>query len=115
MKTPWFSDKTYDVLKYIAQIVLPAMGTLYFVLGAIWDLPKSEQVVATIVGVDAFLGALLQLSNKSYDESDTKYDGVLEVEEMPAGNKTFSLNLHTHPEDLESKDEIRFKVPQTPK
>ena len=47
-----FSNKTYDILKYIAQIVLPALGTLYFALASIWGLPYGEQIVGTITAID---------------------------------------------------------------
>lgn len=60
------SNKTYDILKYIAQILLPAMGTLYFALAAIWGLPFGEEIVGTISAVDAFLGVVLKLSSNSY-------------------------------------------------
>lgn len=65
------SNKTYDILKYIAQIVLPALGTLYFALSSIWGLPYGEQIVGTITAIDAFLGALLGISTMKYNkESD---------------------------------------------
>jgi hypothetical protein len=60
------SNKVYDVLKFIAQILLPAVGTLYFALARIWDLPYAEQIVGTITAVDAFLGALLGISSIQY-------------------------------------------------
>ena len=60
------SNKVYDVLKYIAQIVLPALATLYFALAQIWGLPYGEQIVGTITAVDAFLGALLMISSTMY-------------------------------------------------
>ncbi len=63
------SNKTYDTLKWIAMIVLPALGTLYFALAGIWGLPYGEQVVGTITAVDTFLGALLGISSASYKES----------------------------------------------
>lgn len=62
------SNKTYDVLKWVAQIVLPALGTLYFALASIWGFPHGEQVVGTITAVDAFLGAVLGLSNSNYSK-----------------------------------------------
>lgn len=62
------SNKTYDVLKYIAMIVLPAVGTLYFALANIWSLPYGEEIVGTITAVDAFLGALLGISSANYKE-----------------------------------------------
>lgn len=63
-----FSNKVYDVLKYIAQIVLPAIGALYFALSQIWGLPYGEQVVGTITAVDCFLGALLGISTMMYNK-----------------------------------------------
>lgn len=62
------SNKTYDVLKFIAQILLPACGTLYFALASIWGLPYGEQIVGTITAVDTFLGAILGISSKMYNE-----------------------------------------------
>jgi hypothetical protein len=66
------SDEVYDLLKFIAQIVLPALGTLYFALASIWGLPYGEQIVGTITAVDAFLGAILGVSTKQYINDKTK-------------------------------------------
>ena len=52
------NNKLYDILKYIAMIVLPALATLYFALSSIWGLPYGEQIVGTITAIDCFLGAL---------------------------------------------------------
>jgi hypothetical protein len=60
------SNKVYDILKFIAQIVLPALGTLYFTLSQIWGLPYGEQIVGTITAIDTFLGALLKISTSRY-------------------------------------------------
>ena len=62
------SNKTYDILKWIAQILLPAIGTLYFAIAQIWGLPYAEQIVGTIMAMDAFLGAVLGISTKAYKE-----------------------------------------------
>lgn len=59
-------NSTYDFLKFIAQIALPAVGTLYFALASIWGLPYGQQIVGTITALDAFLGALLGLSSMNY-------------------------------------------------
>ena len=63
------SNKTYDILKWIAQIFLPALGTLYFALAGIWDLPYAEGVVGTITAIDTFLGCLLGISTANYNKS----------------------------------------------
>jgi len=47
------SNKAYDIMKFVAQILLPALGTLYFALAQIWDLPLAEEIVGTITAVDA--------------------------------------------------------------
>lgn len=62
------SNKTYDILKYIAQIALPAAGTLYFALATIWGLPFGEQIVGTITALDAFLGTVLMISTDKYNK-----------------------------------------------
>lgn len=62
------SNKTYDIIKYIAQYVLPALGTLYFALSTIWGLPYGEQIVGTITAIDAFLGAILGISTMQYNK-----------------------------------------------
>lgn len=60
------SDKLYDKLKWVAQILLPALGALYFALAGIWDFPYGEEIVGTITAVDAFLGVVLGISSKQY-------------------------------------------------
>lgn len=62
------SNSQYDVFKFVAQIVLPATGTLYFALSQIWHLPYGEEIVGTVTAVDAFLGALLGISTASYNK-----------------------------------------------
>ncbi|MBO7663000.1 MAG: phage holin [Clostridia bacterium] len=63
------SNKVYDILKFIAQILLPALGTLYFALARIWNFPFAEEIVGTITAVDAFLGALLGISTMQYNKA----------------------------------------------
>lgn len=65
------SNNAYDILKWIAQILLPALGTLYFALSKIWGLPWSTEVVGTIAAVDTFLGALLGISSAEYNREQT--------------------------------------------
>lgn len=60
------SNRLYDVLKYIALVVLPALGTLYFALAGIWGFPWGEQIVGTITAVDTFLGVILKVSSDAY-------------------------------------------------
>lgn len=62
------NDKVYNILKYIALIVLPAFGTFYSVLAGIWGLPYGDQITGTILAVDTLLGALIGVSSSSYNK-----------------------------------------------
>ena len=62
------SNKTYDILKWIAMVCLPAIGTLYFALAGIWGFPYGEEIVGTITAVDTFLGVLLGISSAQYNK-----------------------------------------------
>lgn len=68
------SNKVYDVLKKVAQVWLPALGTLYFALSQIWGLPYGEAIVGTITAVDAFLGAILGISTHLYNKQQGTLD-----------------------------------------
>lgn len=61
-------ERVYKILKYVAQIVLPAVATLYFALAGIWGFPYGEEIVGTITAVDTFLGVLLGISTATYNK-----------------------------------------------
>lgn len=69
------SNKVYDILKWVALVVLPAIGTLYFALAGIWHFPYGEQVVGTITAIDTFLGAILGISNIQYKKKEDTKNG----------------------------------------
>ena len=60
------SNKSYDVLKWIAQILLPAAATLYVAVAGIWGFPYAKEIAGTISALDLFLGALLGISSMNY-------------------------------------------------
>lgn len=99
----------YDKLKFLAQVVLPALAALYAALALTWGWDNSTQVVGTIVALDAFLGVVLQISTTVYNNSGAKYDGTVNVIDTPK-KKTFSLDINGDPFDIENKDEVVFKV-----
>lgn len=93
------TSRAYDILKFVALVLLPGTGALYFGVAEIWGLPYAAQVVGTISAVDTFLGLLLKKSSSSYKEMldsppvlgdlyvRTDYDGV------PTGNFRLSANM----------------------
>lgn len=68
------SNQTYDILKLIAQIILPAIGT-FFVIASIWGLPHAEQVVGTITAIDTLLGTMLSISSMKYNKENNDDQG----------------------------------------
>lgn len=102
-------NKTYNTVKFLAQIVLPALATLYFAVATIWDLPKAPEVVATITAVDTFLGVVLGISSANYNKSDAKFDGALRLEATE--DETTNLRLQSLDEQaVLTKDSVTFKV-----
>ena len=81
MKLFKMSDKVYDVLKWIALILIPAIGTLYFALAGIWGFPYAEAIVGTLTAVDTFLGAILGISTSMYKKNQNESNDFNEENE----------------------------------
>lgn len=64
------SNKLYDILKWIALVVLPALASLYIGLGQFWSIPYPEQIAGTIMLIDAFLGTILGISSVNYAKKE---------------------------------------------
>ncbi len=107
-QTFWLSEKWYNILKWITQIVLPAAATFYLTIGALWNLAEPEKVAATIVAVDTFLGVVLMLATNSYNKSPARFDGQLNVFETPE-KKTFVLDVGDV-DELTNKSEFLMRV-----
>lgn len=107
------SDSTYNFFKKLVQFILPAFGTFYFALAGTWGLPAAEQVVGTTVSLATFLGAVLGISAKNYNASDTGFDGSLVATKDPeTGKILFSFEVQGDPYDLLAKKSTSFKVVQ---
>lgn len=104
------SNRTYDILKRLVQVVLPAIASLYFGLAAIWGLPAAEQVVGTIAVITTFLGVILGISHRTYKSSDAAFDGSLVISEPSPGKKLFSVEVKEDPLELATKENINLKV-----
>lgn len=90
-------NRTYDILRYIAETALPALGTLYFALSQIWGFPYGEEIVGTITAVDACLGVLLKISK-------AKYNGTEEGQTVKAMIEDYSTNGIELANDVEEDD-----------
>ena len=98
-------NSTYDTLKWIATLFLPALGTLYFAIAEIWNLPYAEQVVGTITALVTFLGAILKISASNYQG-----DGTLKVDTKDPNLDLYRLEMTTPMDEVKEKKSVMLKV-----
>lgn len=114
-KKSFLSDYQYDVLKYVAQVILPALGTLYGALALLWDWPVdlSAGIVGTIIAVDTFMGVALHISSSNYQKNDLGVHGTVGIVDYggDVGEKV-KFDVLENPDDLleQGKKQIVFKV-----
>ena len=63
------SDKVYDILKWVALTLLPALTALYGVIGTTLQIPHTEEVITIAVAVDTCLGTCLGISSVNYNKN----------------------------------------------
>ena len=104
------SNRVYDILKWIAQYLLPATGTLYIALATIWGLPYGEQIVGSISALTIFIGVILGISSRTYIKSGADTDGTLQVDVSNPEKDIYRLQLNSELADLADKAKISLKV-----
>lgn len=109
-KTPLFSNRAYDILKELVQIYLPATGTLYATLALLWGFPEPEKIVATIAALTLFLGVVMKVSNKSYNNSLSRFDGALVVDTSYTDKDVYNLEVSIPLQELREKQSVTFQV-----
>lgn len=63
-------NKIYNILKWLSQFFLPAIGTLYVAIATIWSFPYTEYIIGTLAAIDTFLGSLLMLNDKKIESTE---------------------------------------------
>lgn len=61
------SNKAYDLIKTIALLAVPIL-TLATTLVNIWGVPHADLWAATFAAIDVFVGAVVTVAKKLYDE-----------------------------------------------
>ena len=64
------NDKVYDILKWVAILFLPALALLIKTVFQIWGIPFGEEIGATIIAIQVFLGAILGVSSMNYKKEE---------------------------------------------
>lgn len=81
------SNKTYDILKRIVTVIMPAFITFYGVLGATLKIPYTQETLTILGALTTFLGVSLGASTSSYNKSmaemstSDKIDQILSEED----------------------------------
>lgn len=101
--------KIYDGLKWIALVLLPALGSLYFGLGAIWHFQAVEQVVGTITLIDTFLGLLITRTSGNHTEKQVVGDLVVKQDQFGAVSG-MKLVANKDPLILPDQERVVFEV-----
>jgi hypothetical protein len=97
------NNKTYDILKRVALIVIPALATFVNAVGIVWGVPYTTELTATITAFGVFLGAALGVSSANYTPEThgnlvvTKHDDVY-------------ADFASEPTNLKDGDTIVLKV-----
>lgn len=63
------SNQTYDILKWIALVALPAILTFYGVVGTTCNIPYTETVLTIGSAFDVMLGTMLGISTNTYKKN----------------------------------------------
>jgi len=100
-----FSNDTYDKLKWVAQILLPGISTLWFTISSLWQLPYAAQILGTIAAINLFVGGLVGISKSNYPG-----DGTMIVDTSDPDKDIYRMELSDPVEDLSNKDSVTFKV-----
>ena len=100
-----FTNDTYDKVKWIAQILLPGIGTLWFTISSIWGFPFGEQILGTITALDLFLGGLLGLSSNSYNG-----DGTMVIDKSDPQKDIYRMEFNDDLDSLSDKESVTFKI-----
>ena len=97
------TNKTYDILKYVALIIMPALATFVNGVGIVWGIPHTNEVTATITALGVLLGAALGISSKNYEPETHGNLVVMNHDDVYA-------DFAHEPEKLKDGDTIVLKV-----
>lgn len=103
------ANQAYDALKFVAQILLPAVGVAYYGFAGIWGLPQADEVVGSILVIDTFLGVFLAFWKAKYDNSDAAYDGEVILTPDHENGMT-NVNFLVPPHAVQTQKSIVLKV-----
>lgn len=97
------TNKTYDILKYVALLIVPALATFVNAVGIVWGIPNTSEVSTTITAFGVFLGAALGINSKNYEPETHGNLVVTKYNEVYA-------DFASEPNNLKDGDTVILKV-----
>lgn len=64
------SNKAFDIIRFLSEVAISAVGALYYALAEIWGLPYGEAVVATCAALSSFLGIFTAWKRMKYNKEE---------------------------------------------
>lgn len=102
------NPKTLNTLRLAAQYWIPALGTLMFTLGSIWDWSWTANAVGSIMAFDTFLGVLLGYQTRGSVKGG--FDGQLVINTTNPIKDVYTVDLGETLAKLPGKDSVTLKV-----
>jgi Putative phage holin Dp-1 len=100
--------KMLNYLRLAAQYWIPALGTLVFTLGSIWDWTFTENLVGSIMAFDTFLGVLLGFQTRG--TAQPGYDGQLVINTTNPIKDVYTVDLGETLAKLPDKDSVTLRI-----
>ena len=99
------TNKTYDFLNALVRLILPAIGTFYFTLTGIFDLPYGAEVVGTITALCLLLGIVVKAAKSGW-----KIDDELVIEDSQPNEVGLGLVTSKPMSQFKHGDIVTLKV-----
>jgi hypothetical protein len=105
-------SKIYNLIKYLVLIVLPSFTTLYVLLATLWEWDNIAKISASLTGFTAFLGSLVGISSRNFNNSDDRFFGEIHVAGTEEGAQISHQVFNEDPSGMTiaDKKEVTFKV-----
>lgn len=72
------SNRAFDILRLVGEIIIPAISTFYAAVGAIWGWPYIEGITGTLAAVTVLIGAIINGLRKVYNKKEEQNNGEKE-------------------------------------
>lgn len=79
------SDRAFNFLRTLCEVIIPALATFYASVGAIWGWPYTDGVTKTLAAVALLIGAIVNGFRNAYNKKGEKHEEDLLESEQSDG------------------------------